>query len=61
MKQWQRIEKIISIFENAKTHNVDLSKIPTLLIDDEADHYSLDGYTRTKKKDFNEQPKMTKI
>ena len=49
MKQWQRIEKIISIFENAKTHNVDLSKIPTLLIDDEADHYSLDTFGKKKK------------
>ena len=40
-------------------NNIDLSKIPTIIFDDEADHYSLDGYTRTKKefKKFNEAQK----
>lgn len=50
MKQWQRINKITSIFENAKKSGLDLSKIPSLIIDDEADHYSLD--TKVNKSKF---------
>ena len=49
MKHHLRIESIISIFKNAKENGFDLSKIPTLFIDDEADHYSLDT-DRGKKK-----------
>ena len=50
MKQWQRIGNIISIFQNAKDEGIDLSKIPTLFIDDEADHYSLDTTRGIKKR-----------
>ena len=50
MKQHQRLDKIISIFTNAEDKGVDLSKIPTLIIDDEADHYSLDTKVNAKKK-----------
>ena len=50
MKQWQRIGNIISIFQNAKDNGLDLSKIPTLFIDDEADHYSLDTVRGKPKK-----------
>ena len=48
MKQWQRLDKIISIFEHAKKNSIDLTKIPTLIIDDEADHYSLDTKSNSK-------------
>lgn len=51
-KLWKSIEKVSDIFENAKNNGVDLSKIPTIIFDDEADHYSLDAYARTKKKEF---------
>ena len=48
MKQWQRLDKIISIFEHAEKNGIDLSQIPTLIIDDEADHYSLDTKSNSK-------------
>ena len=48
MKQWQRLDKIISIFDHAEKNGIDLSKIPTLIIDDEADHYSLDTKSNSK-------------
>ena len=56
MKQHQRLDKVISIFTNAENSGIDLSKIPTLIIDDEADHYSLDTKSNSKKnsKDKNE-------
>ena len=60
MKQWQRIDSIISIFKNAKENGLDLSKIPTLFIDDEADHYSLDtdrGKTKKNNKENTKNPK----
>ena len=50
MKQHQRIGKLIDILEHAEKNNLDLSKMPTLIFDDEADHYSLDAFTKTKKK-----------
>ena len=55
MKQWQRLDKIISIFTHAEQSGIDLSKIPTLIIDDEADHYSLDtkSNSKTNSKDKN--------
>jgi len=53
MKQHQRIGKLIDILEYAEKNNLDLSKMPTLIFDDEADHYSLDAFTKTKKKLFN--------
>ena len=55
MKQWQRIGNIISIFQNAKDEGIDLSKIPTLFIDDEADHYSLDTTRGIKKKNTKDR------
>ncbi len=48
MKQWQRLDKIISIFNHANESGIDLSKVPTLIIDDEADHYSLDTKSNSK-------------
>ncbi len=51
-KLWNSIEKVSSIFKNAQKSGIDLSKIPTIIYDDEADHYSLDAYARTKKKTF---------
>ena len=53
MKQHQRIGKLIDILEHAEKNNLDLSKMPTLIFDDEADHYSLDAFAKTKKKIFN--------
>ena len=51
-KTWKAVENVTKIFEKGIENNIDLSKIPTIIFDDEADHYSLDGYTRTKKKEF---------
>ena len=51
-KTWKSVENVTKIFEKGIENNIDLSKIPTIIFDDEADHYSLDGYTRTKKKEF---------
>ncbi len=51
-KTWKSVEHVTKIFEKGIESGIDLSKIPTIIFDDEADHYSLDGYTRTKKKDF---------
>ena len=48
MKQWQRLDKMISIFTHANDNGIDLSKVPTLIIDDEADHYSLDTKSNSK-------------
>ena len=45
-------KNLASIFENATEAGIDLSKIPTIIFDDEADHYSLDAYAKTKKKTF---------
>ena len=46
MKHHTTIQKITDIFENATANGIDLSKVPAIIIDDEADHYSMD----TKKK-----------
>ena len=51
-KLWNSIKNLASIFENATEAGIDLSKIPTIIFDDEADHYSLDAYAKTKKKTF---------
>lgn len=51
MKHWLTIEKITKIFENAKENGLDLKKIPTLLIDDECDHHSLDTKFKSKNND----------
>lgn len=56
-KLWSSIKKVSSIFEKAEESGLDLSKIPTIIFDDEADHYSLDAYARTKKKKFKEYNK----
>ena len=55
MKQHQRIGKLIDILEYAEKNNLDLSKMPTLIFDDEADHYSLDAFAKTKRKLFNKK------
>ncbi len=55
MKQHQRIGKLIDILEYAEQNNLDLSKMPTLIFDDEADHYSLDAFAKTKRKEFNKK------
>ena len=39
---------MISIFTHANDNGIDLSKVPTLIIDDEADHYSLDTKSNSK-------------
>jgi hypothetical protein len=51
-KLWKSVEKVSEIFEKARDSGVDLSKVPTIIFDDEADHYSLDAYARTKKKNL---------
>ncbi len=53
-KLWNSIKNLTSIFENATEAGIDLSKIPTIIFDDEADHYSLDAYAKTKKKTFKQ-------
>src|SRR6056300_58009 len=53
-KLWNSIKNLTSIFENAENAGIDLSKVPTIIFDDEADHYSLDAYAKTKKKKFKE-------
>ena len=53
-KLWNSIRNLTSIFEKANEAGVDLSKVPTIIFDDEADHYSLDAYAKTKKKKFKE-------
>ncbi len=60
MKHHKRIDKIIQIFEKAEENGIDTSKLPTLIIDDEADHYSQDSLVRTRKRNFPENiaPKM---
>ncbi len=55
MKQHQRIGKLIDILEYAEKNNLELSKMPTLIFDDEADHYSLDAFAKTKRKLFNKK------
>jgi LysM repeat protein len=63
MKQHQRIGKLIDIIEHAEKNNLDLSKMPTLIFDDEADHYSLDAFAKTKRKEFNkkQEAKLVKV
>ena len=59
-KLWNSISKVSEIFETAKENGVELSKIPTIIFDDEADHYSLDAYARTKKKTFKKYNEAVK-
>ena len=49
MGHWLTIEKIATIFEMAKEQGLDLKKLPTLIIDDECDHHSLDTKFKNKK------------
>lgn len=49
MKHWLTIQKISTIFEKAKETGLDLKKVPTLIIDDECDHHSLDTKFKSKK------------
>ena len=60
MKHHKRIDKIIQIFDKAKENGIDTSKLPTLIIDDEADHYSQDSLVRTRRRTFPENisPRM---
>ena len=59
-KLWNSISKVSEIFETAKEKGIELSKIPTIIFDDEADHYSLDAYARTKKKSFKKYNEAVK-
>ena len=63
MKHHKRIEKIIQIFERAEENGIDTAKLPTLIIDDEADHYSQDSLVKTRRRTFPENisPKMHKV
>ena len=54
MKHHTTIQKITDIFENAAQSGINLSKVPAIIIDDEADHYSMD----TKKKTNLDEAKI---
>jgi len=55
MGHWLTIEKIATIFEMAKEQGLDLKKLPTLIIDDECDHHSLDTKFKNKKTSNSEK------
>ena len=54
MKHHTTIQKITNIFENAAQQGINLSKVPAIVIDDEADHYSMD----TNRKSNADESKM---
>lgn len=60
MKHHRRLDKIVKIFENAQENGIDTANLPTLIIDDEADHYSQDSLVRTRRRTFpsHNSPRM---